>query len=79
MTILRTPLNITTYDKTPRSKATTVKNISIPKLRTTPAPKLQKPRRRKINKEVEIKVFSRKVFICIDHFLLNFFFYLGRD
>ncbi|CAB4422812.1 unnamed protein product [Rhizophagus irregularis] len=61
MAILRTPLNITTYDKTPRSKATTVKNISIPKLQTTPAPKFQKPRRRKINKETEIKGVVKKI------------------
>jgi hypothetical protein len=55
MTIPKTPLNTTAY-KTPRSNVTTVKNISIPKLQTTPAPKLQKPRRRKVNKEIEIKV-----------------------
>ncbi|RIA95028.1 DASH complex subunit Dam1-domain-containing protein [Glomus cerebriforme] len=57
MTIPKTPLNTIT----PRSRATTVKNISVPKLQPTPAPKLQKPRRRKINKAMEMKAVIKKI------------------
>ena len=58
----KTPLNTTAY-KSPRSRATTVKSILVPKLQATPAPKLQKPRRKKINKAMEIKVFYKKSFL----------------
>ncbi|GBB93577.1 hypothetical protein RclHR1_00220011 [Rhizophagus clarus] len=60
MTIPKTPINTTTH-KTPRTKVTTVKSIPMSKLQTTPAPKLQKPRRRKINKEMEIKGVIKKI------------------
>ena len=57
----KTPLNTTTH-KSPRSITTILSVPNLPKLQATPAPKLQKPRRRKINKPMEIKVFYRKSF-----------------
>jgi hypothetical protein len=57
----KTPLNTITH-KSPRSVATILSVPKLPKLQATPAPKLQKPRRRKINKQMEIKVLYRKSF-----------------